>query len=95
MFKVFSRKCLEEVARTLWPCASTFLRQHYLDQVLGSSAFRAKLSAFVVLHCKTAGWLPVDVDQSMPIAAERQGRQNGVEAPVGSRWPRSPIIRPK
>ena len=25
-----------------------FLRQHYLDQVLGSFAFRAKLSAFVV-----------------------------------------------
>ncbi len=25
-----------------------FLRQHYLDQVLGSSAFRAELSAFVV-----------------------------------------------
>ena len=34
-----------------------FLRQHYLDQVLGSSAFRAKLSAFVVL--RTAGWLPI------------------------------------
>jgi len=26
-----------------------FLRQHYLDQVLGSPAFRAELSAFVVL----------------------------------------------
>ena len=35
-----------------------FLRQHYLDQVLGSPAFRAGLSAFVVFW--TAGWLPVD-----------------------------------
>ena len=34
-----------------------FLRQHYLDQVLGSFAFRAKLSAFVVPW--TAGWLPI------------------------------------
>jgi hypothetical protein len=28
-----------------WPSARSFLRQHYLDQVHGSSAFRAKLSA--------------------------------------------------
>src|SRR5690242_791726 len=56
-----------------------FLRQHYLDQVLGSSAFRAKLSAFVVLPFKTAGWLPVDINQNMPIATERQGRQHEVK----------------
>jgi hypothetical protein len=31
-----------------WPARSAFLRQHYLDQVLGSPAFRAELSAFVV-----------------------------------------------
>ena len=35
------------------------LRQHYLDQFFGSSAFRAELSAFVVPRCETAGWLPI------------------------------------
>ena len=34
-----------------------FLRQHYLDQVIGSPTFHVELSAFVV-HW-TAGWLPV------------------------------------
>jgi hypothetical protein len=32
-----------------------FLRKHYLDQVLGSFAFRAKLSAFVVPYGRPVG----------------------------------------
>jgi len=35
------------------------LRQHYLDQFFGSSAFRTELSAFVDPQSGTAGWLPI------------------------------------
>ncbi len=61
-YRLAHGKCWEECSPLKGPPC---LRQHYLDQVLGSPAFRAELSAFVVLALRTAGWLPVIITQRL------------------------------